>query len=103
FRAQEAELMAAVRRDAEAKRRLMGRLAPERLIEVATNGVQYTPQAGIRRVLLIPSVLLRPWIIVLEHRDAKIICYSVAEESLAPRTRPGPGKARRAPRRLREE
>jgi DNA-binding transcriptional ArsR family regulator len=79
----EATLLAAMQRDAEAKRRLAGRLTPERLIEVATNGVQYVPQAGIRRVLLLPSVLLRPWLVILEHRETKIVCYSVADENLS--------------------
>lgn len=73
----------ALERDAAAKRRLARRLSPERLIDVATSGVQYTPEPGIRRVLLIPSLIARPWVLIDEHRDAKIFCYAAAESPVA--------------------
>jgi DNA-binding transcriptional ArsR family regulator len=82
FRAQEPEVMPILARDAEAKRRLIGTMPVERLVEVATNGVQYTAEAGIRRVILIPSLAFRPWTLISGHHDARILCYAVADESL---------------------
>lgn len=69
--------------DAAAKRRLARRLSPERLIDVATSGLQYTPEPGIRRVLLLPALITRPWVIISEHRDTKIFCYAAADEILS--------------------
>ncbi|HZS87158.1 MAG TPA: helix-turn-helix domain-containing protein [Chloroflexota bacterium] len=82
FRAREPEVMPILWRDAEAKRRLIGTMPVERLVEVATNGVQYAPEAGIRRVILIPSFAFRPWTLISGHRDARIFCYAAADESL---------------------
>lgn len=70
-------------RDAAHKRRLARRLSPERLIDVATSGLQYTPEPGIRRVLLIPALITRPWVIISGHRDTKIFCYAADEEVAA--------------------
>jgi DNA-binding transcriptional ArsR family regulator len=80
-RAQEDALLT-LERDAEAKRRLARRLPPERLIDVATSGLQYTPEPGIRRVLLLPALITRPWVIISEHRDTKIFCYAATDEIL---------------------
>ncbi len=68
-------------RDAAQKRRLARRLSPERLIDVATSGLQYTPEPGIRRVLLIPALITRPWVIISGYRDTKIFCYAAREET----------------------
>jgi DNA-binding transcriptional ArsR family regulator len=50
---------------------------------VVTNGLRYTPEPGITRVLLIPSVVCRPWVLMCAHRETKIFIYAVAEESLS--------------------
>jgi DNA-binding transcriptional ArsR family regulator len=86
FRAQEGAIMAVLQRDAGSKRKLIPLLSPEQLIERVTNGVQYTREAGIRRIVLVPSYILRPWVLISEHGDAKVVYYAVSEESLAPAT-----------------
>jgi DNA-binding transcriptional ArsR family regulator len=68
-------------RDATAKRIMRGRLAPDRLIEVATNGIAV--ERGSRRsVLLVPSVVIRPWVLIAGDDETLILCYPVAEEYL---------------------
>jgi DNA-binding transcriptional ArsR family regulator len=88
FRAEEPRLLPILERDAAAKRRLIPRMSPEQLIERVTNGVRYTREAGIDRVVLIPSFILRPWVLITAHANAKIVFYSVSDESLMPAREP---------------
>jgi DNA-binding transcriptional ArsR family regulator len=83
FSVLEVEIVPVLLRDAEAKRVLQGLLPYERFIEVATNGVRYVPEPGIRRVMLIPSFVSRPWVMITRYRDVKLICHPVATESIA--------------------
>jgi DNA-binding transcriptional ArsR family regulator len=83
FRAREAEWEPILLRDAEAKRRLIGTLPPDQVIEAAS-GIRFVPQPGIRKIHLIPQVTTRPWVWLAEHDDARIYCYPVADESFAP-------------------
>lgn len=73
-------------RDAESKRALAQTLSLDRLVEVATNGVHYQPDATIARVLIVPTYLGRPFVhqIVDQGLNGKtrIFCCPVAEESL---------------------
>ena len=71
-----------LRRDAEHKESLARRMDPERLIEKATNGITVAAQPGLDGVVLVPSVVLRPWAIIAERGTTRIICYSVDEEIL---------------------
>jgi DNA-binding transcriptional ArsR family regulator len=68
-------------RDAAEKRALARSLTPEKLIEVATNGLEWRPQPWIGRVILIPQVSMRPWNVMCADDDAYIICYPAADES----------------------
>jgi len=82
FHDQEAQLIPILVRDAKAKRILKQIEPPQQLVEIATNGFDYLPEPYVREVLLIPSFILRPWVITSEHHDVKIFCYPVADESL---------------------
>lgn len=82
FREQEAPFMAIVERDAEAKRALQLTLSTEKFIEVATNGFEYVPESAIRRVVLIPSFIARPYLSDIDHHDTMLLSYAVADESL---------------------
>ena len=83
FQKREATIMPILVRDAAAKRKLSRTVPVERLIELATNGVAYEPEAGIHRVVLIPTVVMRPWVVISEHQDTKIFCYPAAESLTA--------------------
>jgi DNA-binding transcriptional ArsR family regulator len=83
----EQEWREAAERDAETKRALAKRHSPEQLVELATRGYQYTPPGAIRTLVFFPSWFMRPWVILWEHKGAKIFCYPIAppaEEGASP-------------------
>jgi DNA-binding transcriptional ArsR family regulator len=86
FHGQEAEAMPIIERDAERLRAMARTLQPARVLAAALTGYEYVPEWDIRRVALIPSLVIRPHIHTLDHADTKIIAYSVADESLAAET-----------------
>jgi DNA-binding transcriptional ArsR family regulator len=81
FREQETYILPILARDVEAKLALKISHSAEQLIEMAT-GWQYVPEPGIRRVVLVPSYIMRPWNSELERHDTVIFSYPVAEESI---------------------
>lgn len=82
FRDQEAQLAPILARDAKAKRLLKQSVSARELIDMATRGFDYVPEPYIREVILVPSFVLRPWVITSEHHDVKLFFYPVADESL---------------------
>ena len=89
FREQEAYILPILARDVEAKSALKSVVSPEQLIESCT-GWEYTPEPGIRRVVLIPSYVSRPWNTDAERYDTRIFCYPVADESIVADTNAPP-------------
>lgn len=69
-------------RDADHKRSLARRMDPVRLVEKATNGITVALRPDLDGVVLVPTVVLRPWVIIVERGGKRIFCYSVAEENL---------------------
>ena len=67
-----AEALAA---DVAAKTKLSRRMTPQQLVDFATGGISYEGEAGIDRVLLVPSIVTRPWITISDWESTKIICY----------------------------
>lgn len=51
------------------------------VIERLTHGLVYKPEPGIIGVLLIPSLVHRPWSLVFDHERTKVICYPARLES----------------------
>jgi DNA-binding transcriptional ArsR family regulator len=58
--------------------RLKDQLPIERLIIRATRGVEYRVESWIHTVVLVPSLLNRPWVDLAEHRGTKLIFYPAA-------------------------
>lgn len=83
FRHEEGRVIPVLASEARAKRAL-GRTSPERLIRFATGGIDYTPGRRIRKILLIPSLIIRPWAMATIHRRTAIFCYP-ADDDEAPR------------------
>jgi DNA-binding transcriptional ArsR family regulator len=75
FAAGRDEWSALLEADARATDQASPRLTPEELIDHATRGIRYEGEAGIDRVLLVPSVVSRPWIVISEWDSTKIFCY----------------------------
>jgi DNA-binding transcriptional ArsR family regulator len=82
FRPTEAEALAILARDAEAKRAMAPRLSVESLIEAASNGLQFRQEPWARRVVLMPHIALRPWNTMSGWEDLYILGYPVADDSL---------------------
>jgi DNA-binding transcriptional ArsR family regulator len=79
----EEEWEAALQRDAASREPLIASAdSPKELIETVTNGISYELPAGIRRLVLIPSVSLRPWTLITDRDDTLIVCYPVADEHI---------------------
>ncbi|CAN5897084.1 hypothetical protein BH23ACT5_BH23ACT5_15720 [soil metagenome] len=53
---------------------------PERVIEEVTNGAEYRIRPGVARLVLVPSVVLRPWAIIDQHRHTLFVAYGVPDE-----------------------
>lgn len=64
--------------DARAKRTLTG-TDPERLILIAT-GIKYGIKHRFKKVLLIPSVVMRPWVGVVDYKRLRIYAYPVVDD-----------------------
>ena len=84
FRPQEEQIRAILERDIEAKRKLQATCSPEKLVELATNGLVYGPEAGVRKIVLVPSFLSRPWNDTPTYQDVKLYIYPVADSSVTP-------------------
>src|SRR5579872_4956659 len=63
------------RNAADAQRLLADSAAIEPVIERLTRGLPYKPEPGVASVLLIPSLIHRPWTLVVDHGGRKLFCY----------------------------
>jgi DNA-binding transcriptional ArsR family regulator len=78
FAAVEPHVADVLARDAEAKEQQRRVRAPLELIAAATGGYVYEPEPEFRRVVLVPHLAARPWLLLCQHRDARVICYPVS-------------------------
>jgi hypothetical protein len=78
FAPEEAMVAPLLAGDASAKRALLTS-SPELIIRIAT-GIRYVPKPWIEGVLLIPTVVLRPWVIATNYRRLRIYCYAITED-----------------------
>jgi DNA-binding transcriptional ArsR family regulator len=69
-------------RDVAARRADLERLPLEDFIERATNGYRWTPDAGVRRVHLVPSYFARPYNYVFAGEGWHLFAYPLAETAL---------------------
>ena len=70
---------AALEADAEAKRALATQLSADALISTAARGFVYEREPEASRVVLVPHLAARPWLLLCQHRDARIICYPASD------------------------
>lgn len=55
---------------------------PERVIERVTNGLDYRIPAEVNEIVLIPSVVVRPWAVIDRFEDLLTVVFPVEEEYL---------------------
>ena len=73
--------MAAIARDAAAREAELATRSGADVLLGATRGVTYTPQPWIRRIVIVPTVALRPYIVPTELRDTVAFICSVGDEA----------------------
>jgi DNA-binding transcriptional ArsR family regulator len=73
------DIASALHADAESKRSLAAHLSADALISAAARGFVYEREAEASRVVLAPHLAARPWLLLCQHRDARIICYPAEE------------------------
>ena len=76
----EEDLGSAISRAAAARRAAPVRGDAESVIEDVTSGIAFEVPLGIRRVVLIPSVVTRPLSIVDANRGTLVVYYGIADE-----------------------
>lgn len=59
------------REAAELRERISG-LSIEQAVETGTNGIAYTPEPGVRTILLIPQVTMSPWVLIGDDEGLKM-------------------------------
>ena len=75
FAAREAGLAELLAADARATTERAAGLDPARLIELVCGEFAYEPEPECPRVLLVPHLAARPWLLLCQHRDTRIICH----------------------------
>src|SRR5690554_1028207 len=80
YRKVEDEFTSAITRAAKGVTVLAKEADPERLIEAVTNGLDYRIQPGVARLVLVPSVIVRPWAVMDQHQDTLVVVFPVADE-----------------------
>ncbi|MGH2698840.1 MAG: ArsR/SmtB family transcription factor [Actinomycetota bacterium] len=76
------EALPVLERDYRAKLKMSQELSLERTIELATNGIQFAAEPWIRTVVMAPTYILRPWVLLTDHRDTSVYVYPVSDDSL---------------------
>ncbi|HIE21522.1 MAG TPA: ArsR family transcriptional regulator, partial [Acidimicrobiia bacterium] len=78
----EPELAGAIARAAAARRATVVRDSAKAVIEDVTRGLDYEIPLGVTRVVLVPSVVLRPLSLIDQQRETLLVMYAVADEFL---------------------
>ncbi len=71
-----------ISRAAAARRAIASRDDAKTVIEEVTNGLEYEVPLGVKRVILVPSVVVRPLSLIDQQRDTLLVMYAVADEFL---------------------
>jgi DNA-binding transcriptional ArsR family regulator len=80
----EPRVAAIIRRDADLRSGDRTKLGALDLIEHTTNGIRWLSEPGVRRVVLAPSYLARPYNFTFAGGDWRIFVYPVSDAALEP-------------------
>lgn len=80
FAEHETEFGGAINRAAAARRAVATRDSAKAVIEDVTNGLDYDIPLGVTRVVLVPSVVVKPLSLIDQHRETLLVFYAVADE-----------------------
>lgn len=68
--------------DYRAKRTLSRRVSPERLLDIATSGINFSDSRSYQPIVLMPTMVARPWVVFAQGLDFFVLGYPVADEIL---------------------
>jgi DNA-binding transcriptional ArsR family regulator len=80
----EPRVRAIIERDADLRTADIASLRPADLIERTTNGIRWLSEPGVRRVVLAPSYLVRPYNFTFTGDDWRLFIYPVSDSALEP-------------------
>jgi DNA-binding transcriptional ArsR family regulator len=80
----EPRVRAIIDRDVELRAADIATLRPADLIEHTTSGVRWLSEPGVRRVVLAPSYLVRPYNFTFTGDDWRLFVYPVSDAALEP-------------------
>jgi len=80
FAPRELEVVRLLEEEASRQREVTAGRPPQAAIAAVTGGYVYEPEPEFARVVLIPHVAAAPWLLLCQHRDARLICYAIARE-----------------------
>lgn len=81
-----AEIRPLLERDAEEKRALATSLPPGEFVVRATSGIEYVAPPEIHALVFFPTYWFRPWVMLSEHKNARIFAYGIGNDSPAEAT-----------------
>jgi DNA-binding transcriptional ArsR family regulator len=73
-----------IERDVDLRTADIASLRPAELIERTTNGIRWLSEPGVRRVVLSPSYLVRPYNFTFAGGDWRLFIYPVSDAALEP-------------------
>jgi DNA-binding transcriptional ArsR family regulator len=76
------ELEPKLQHEAHLTRFLERRVSIEQLIETVTNGISYTAEAGVEEIVLVPSVMVRPWNLLFRFGGSQYFVYPASDEAV---------------------
>jgi DNA-binding transcriptional ArsR family regulator len=80
FAQQEEAFRPMLQADVRSKRAMARRISPERLFEIATAGVHISEDRATKPIVLVPTMVARPWVVIAEAPDFFVFGYPVSEE-----------------------
>lgn len=84
YQEMEPRIKAIIERDVELRTEDRATLGSIALIERTTNGIRWLSEPGVRRVVLAPSYLARPYNFTFSGGDWRMFVYPVADAALEP-------------------
>ncbi|MEO5964570.1 MAG: metalloregulator ArsR/SmtB family transcription factor [Candidatus Limnocylindrales bacterium] len=80
----EPRVRAIIERDVRLRAGDIASLSPAELIERTTNGIRWLSEPGVRRVVLAPSFVVRPYNFTFAGGDWRLFIYPVSDGALEP-------------------
>ena len=84
YQEREARFRTIIERDVALRADERATLAPAELVERTTSGIRWLSEPGVRRLVLAPSYLVRPYNFTFTGGDWRIFVYPVADAAMEP-------------------